>query len=143
MPYASVDDVAARLGRPITTDSETAQVNAWLSDIELIIRARIPGLDDLVTAGNPSEQAVVMVESNAVIRKIQNPEGKASERIDDYYYQLDANRAQGDLYLTDVEWDLLTPDTGSGGAFTITPYGAPDTRDDGTWITPTTWVPDP
>lgn len=143
MAYASVEDVSARLGRPITDASEVAQVTAWLADIELIIRSRIPGLDDLVDAGNPSDAVVVMVESNAVIRKIQNPEGKASERIDDYYYQLDANRAQGDLYLTDVEWGLITPNSGSGAAFTISPYGAPDTRCDGTWITPTTWVPDP
>lgn len=143
MAYATVEDVSARLGRPIADGSETAQVNAWLSDIELIIRSRIPNLDDLVTAGDLTEPVVVMVESNAVIRKIQNPEGKASERIDDYYYQLDVNRAQGDLYLTDVEWGLLTPDAGAAGAFTISPYGAPDTRSDGTWITPTTWVPDP
>lgn len=143
MPYATVEDVAARLGRPIATDSEIAQVEAWLSDVELIVRSRIPNLSDLVTAGNPSHQVVVMVESNAVIRKIQNPDGKASERIDDYYYQLDANAARGDLFLTDIEWDLLMPDTGSGRSFTITPYGLPDRRDCGTWITPTTWVPDP
>ena len=32
MTYANLSDVSTRLGRPITTDAEISQVNAWLAD---------------------------------------------------------------------------------------------------------------
>lgn len=139
MTYASVQDVADRLGRPITEPAEVTQVTAWLGDVEVIIRDRIPDLDDLVAAGNPTQDTVVMVEANAVVRMVRNPEGKTQERIDDYSWGLPANPYAGSLYLTEVEWGLLEPGA-SDGAWTIRPYAA---GRNGTWLHPDVWVPAP
>ncbi len=140
MTYANLSDVSTRLGRPITNPEEIAQVNAWLGDIEALILARIPDLADLVTAGNPSAAVVAMVEANAVIRKMKNPDGKVSEGIDDYNYRLNENTRRGELFLTDEEWALLTPD-GAEGAWTIRPGGALPGQ--GEWVHPDVWVPLP
>lgn len=140
MTYANLTDVSTRLGRPITDADEIAQVNAWLGDVEALILARIPDLADLVTAGNPSEAVVAMVEANAVIRKVKNPDGKVSEGIDDYNYRLNENSRKGELFLTDEEWALLTPDS-ADGAWTIRPGGP--LRVPGEWIHPDVWMPAP
>ena len=140
MTYASITDVSTRLGRPIVDSLEVAQVAAWLEDVEAIVLARIPGLADAVTAGRPTVATVVMVEANAVIRKIKNPDGKVAERVDDYDYRLNENSRKGELFLTDEEWGLLTPD-GPDGAFTIRPsYRA---NECGWWVHPDVWVPEP
>lgn len=140
MTYADVDDVAARLGRPITDADERRQVQAWLDDVELIIRAAIPDLDALVEAGEIDAQALAMVEANAVVRKVRNPDGKMQERIDDYSYGYSQDAARGDLYLTDDEWALILPH-GSRGAWTIAPGHRPYGQ--GEWVRPDLWVPLP
>lgn len=140
MTYAVLADVSTRLGRPITDTDEIAQVNAWLGDVEAMILARIPGLADLVAAGNPSAEVVAMVEANAVIRKIKNPDGKVSEGVDDYNYRLNENSRKGELFLTDEEWALLTPDS-ANGAWTIRPGGLLGAS--GEWLHPDVWVPSP
>ena len=129
MTYATVADVSTRLGRPVTSSTEISQVTAWLGDVEALILARISGFAAAVTAGAPAAAVVVMVEANAVIRKIRNPDGKVSENIDDYQYRLNPDAARGDLFLTDEEWAWLTPDSPSA-AFTVTPYGPTGFRTD-------------
>lgn len=141
MAYATITDVSTRLGRPISDPLEVAQVEAWIGDIESLIFARLPGLPAAVIAGVPTSTTVAMVEANAVIRKIKNPDGKVSEGIDDYNYRLNENSRKGELFLTDEEWALLTPGS-PDGAWTITPYRAIDRRR-GTWLHPDTWVPLP
>lgn len=138
--YANLTDVSARLGRPVTDATEVEQVNAWLSDVETLILARIPDMVARVGDNQPSSAVVAMVEANAVVRKVRNPEGKVSERIDDYDYRLNENAGRGELFLTDEEWALLSPGAGAG-AFTIRPYSV--TATSGTWVHPDTWVPAP
>ena len=140
MAYATITDVSTRLGRPIVDPSEVAQVEAWIGDVESLILARLPGLPDAVTAGLPTAATVAMVEANAVIRKIKNPDGKVAEGIDDYNYRLNENARKGELFLTDDEWALLAPGSPSG-AWTISPYGS--TRRRGSWVHPDVWVPLP
>ncbi len=125
MTYATVADVSTRLGRPIAEGTEVAQVQAWLDDAEAIILGRLPDLVAAVAAGVPSTATVVMVESNAVIRKIRNPEGYTSETIDDYTYRYNEQVRRGDIFFTDDEWALLRP-TVSGGAFSTQPGFVPD-----------------
>lgn len=139
MSYATVADVATRLGRPITDPGEVAQVQAWLHDAEAVILARIPTLSTLIADGAPTVAMLVMVEANAVIRKIRNPEGYTSETIDDYTYRYNEQVRRGDIFLTDEEWSLLLP--GQSGAWTITPSGA--RRRCGEWVHPDVWVPLP
>jgi hypothetical protein len=124
MTYANVSDVSTRLGRPISTADEIGQVNAWLEDVEALITARIPTLATLVAAGTPSTALVVMVEANAVVRKVKNPDGLSSETVDDYTYRRNDDARRGELFLTDDEWVLLMPT--SGGAFSVSPFFEPD-----------------
>src|SRR5690606_240528 len=111
MSYANVTDVSTRLGRPITSAVEIAQVNAWLSDVELMIRARIANLDALVAAGTIDEDSVVTVEASAVVRKMQNPEGlrQVTKSVDDgsVTKTRDTALSDGALRILDSEWEML------------------------------------
>ena len=140
MAYASGADVATRLGRPSKGTAESAQWDAWLNDVEAIINGRF-NLDQAVASGKPTEAVVKMIEANAVIRKINNPTGKRSERIDDYYYDYGERGSTAGLYLEDDEWALIAPNGSPDGAFTIRPYGADHRRGD--WVHPDVWVPLP
>ena len=127
MAYATVSDVEVRYGRTLTTP-ESAQVGAWINDLESEILERIPTLDGLVMLGRPSFATLRRVISAAIIRKLQNPAGLRTRTvaIDDYSTTetVDAANSAGYLGLTDDEWSLLLPGS-SGDAFTITPFGAP------------------
>lgn len=119
--YATVTDVTTRLGRPLADAVETAQVQAWIDDVEGLISSRIPALDDAVDSGAPTAAAVTAVVCAVVIRKINNPEGKLQERVDDYSYGLTATAVEhADLTLTNAEWGRLMPTSGVG-AFSIRP----------------------
>lgn len=133
MSYANVTDVQVRLGRPITSSAEIAQVTAWLTDVEALIKVRIPDLDQRVVTGQIDESIVSLVEAQVVVRKVKNPDGKQNERIDDYSYGLNTDAARGDLFLTDEEWALLLP-VSATGAFTIRPFGEPSSRGPQWWL---------
>lgn len=126
MAYATVSDVEVRYGRTLTA-SESAQVTAWIDDLEAEILERIPNISDLISAGRPTVGTLKRVECAAVIRKLQNPEGlrTTTVAIDDYSTTktVDSANSAGFLGLTDAEWNLLLPGT-SGDAFTIMPFGA-------------------
>ena len=127
MAYATVSDVEVRYGRTLTT-AEAAQVTAWIDDLEAEILERIPALEALVLLGRPTLGTLKRVISAAIIRKLQNPSGLRTRTvaIDDYSTTetVDSANSAGYLGLTDDEWSLLLPGSG-GGAFTITPFGAP------------------
>lgn len=106
MARAVPADVAKRLGRPLTED-ETTQAATLLADAELLIRARIKNLDDLIIAAKLDADLVVMVEANAVMRVIRNPEGLTGEVDGSYSYQLNWKEATGRLEIMDYEWSLL------------------------------------
>ena len=92
MAYATPVDVEARLGRPLD-ESETQVVSARLNDAELIIRSRIPDLDEKVLDGTVTEAAIVMVEAEMVLRLVRNPEGYTAETDGNYSYQISADVA--------------------------------------------------
>ena len=127
MAYATVSDVEVRYGRTLTM-AEAAQVAAWIDDLEAEILERIPMLEALIVLGRPTAGTLKRVISAAIIRKLQNPSGLRTRTvaIDDYSTTetVDSANSAGYLGLTDDEWSLLLPGSG-GGAFTITPYGAP------------------
>lgn len=121
MAYTTPTDVATDLGRPLT-DSEQTQVSAWINRVEARILQRIPDLPSrALDLGYLARLKGVVVD--VVVRKVRNPEGLRSERIDDYYYDRGAQSA--DLSLTDVEWGELLPEAASG-AFSTRPSYVPD-----------------
>lgn len=117
MAYALVSDVATTLGRAITDATEVDQVNAWISDAELIIRSRLGDLSAL------DADVLRLVIKEAVARRVRNPDGKDNERIDDYSYGLVDDAKKVGISITDEEWAMLSPDGSSSGAFmpTATP----------------------
>lgn len=117
MSYASVADVAARLGRPLT-DDERDLAAVLLDDAENLIRARIPDLDKRIADGRIRRELVVMIEANAVVRVLRNPGGYRSETAGDYSYTIDTRAAAGYLDIPDTDWRLIGV---RPGAFTITP----------------------
>lgn len=101
MAVAVVSDVEIELGRPISDPNETAQVQQWLERAERKIVKRLGPVAAL------DEDAVRDVEAMAVAAKALNPQGAASETIDDYTYRLPAETRQ--VTILDEWWDLLTP----------------------------------
>ena len=77
MTYATAEDVAARLGRELSTE-ETALVAVRLADVERMILRRVPDLAEKITAEDVDEADVVQVEADAVVRLVRNPEGYGS-----------------------------------------------------------------
>lgn len=118
MAYATPADVEARLGRELD-EAETLVVQTRLDDAELILKSRIPDLDQKIVEGVISEDAVVMVESEMVLRLVRNPEGYTSETDGNYSYQISAEVASGKLSVLPYEWGLLGI---RGGVYTIRPY---------------------
>ena len=117
MAFATVIDVATELGRPIVSD-EALQVQQWITRVESRIRLRVPNVD--VLAENPAYgDAVTGVIVAVVARKVLNPEGLRSERIDDYYADR-GSAGLADLWPTDTEWAELIP-ASSVGAFSTRP----------------------
>lgn len=111
-----VTDVAEALGRPIV-GPEIDQVQKWIDRVELRIRNRVADLDQRLEI--PAYRATFTgVVEDVVIRKIQNPEGMRSERIDDYYY--DRGDKTSDLWPTEAEWAELLPASGQS-AFSTRP----------------------
>lgn len=114
MTYATVSDVAAELGRPTPTDTDTlAQWGRWLARAESAILARIPDLTDRIVAGTVDITTVADVEASAVARVVRNPEGlrQVSKTIDDGTVSKtrDTVLSDGQLRITSEEWARLIP----------------------------------
>lgn len=117
MAIATVDDVQDRLDRELT-DDEKRLAATLLEDVEAIIRSRVRNLLRRAAADESYRQIVVMVEANAVLRVLRNPEGYRQETEGNYSYSLNAAVASGHLFVLGSEWELLGANR---GAFTITP----------------------
>ncbi|AEI11820.1 Gp19/Gp15/Gp42 family protein [Cellulomonas gilvus] len=117
--YATPDDVEVRLGRPLT---DPAQAVALLRDAEVLIRSRVLDLAARVADEPGFLDVVVMVEANAVVRVLRNPEGlrAVTVTVDDGSVTRTRDQATSDgaLRITDDEWDLLAP-VGLGEAASI------------------------
>ena|SRR5690242_6226480 len=122
MAYATVADVEARLGRELTPDEEN-QATVLLEDVEGMIRARITDLDERVAANPNYERIVIMVEANAVLRVIRNPDAYVSETDGNYSYQRAAAGASGMLEILPVEWDWLGGGSDMFQIVPVSPYG--------------------
>lgn len=117
MAYATPADVEVRLGRELTPE-ETAQVAELLEDVEMMIKLKIPDLDAKVADGTIPERLVILVEVNAVIRVLRNPDAFVSETDGNYSYTRSSDGASGYLSILPIEWEWLL---GDGGMFQIIP----------------------
>lgn len=113
MALATVDDVAVAIGRPISDGVERAQVDYWLTSAELIIQSRLGDLALL------DQDVLRFVETEAVAAKMQNPDGFASETIDDYTYRLPTETRR--VTILPEWWDMLSPRPRRARAYSVMP----------------------
>lgn len=106
MTYAEPSDVSGRLGRSLDA-SESTMVATRLADAERLLKARIPDLDQKITDGDVSIDLVKMIEANAVVRLVRNPNAYTGETDGNYSYQINWKTATGELEILDNEWALL------------------------------------
>jgi hypothetical protein len=97
---AALTDVEKALGRPLAAD-EIGRVVWWLNAAELQIGARLGDVSLL------NEEAVRYVEAEAAVARLSNPEGVASETIDDYTYRLPTESRR--VTILDEWWAMLSP----------------------------------
>jgi hypothetical protein len=112
------EDVAVALGRPISDTNEQAQITWWISAAELQIQARLGDLSLL------DQDVLNYVIVEAVAAKAQNPEGAASETIDDYTYRLPVESRR--VTILAEWWQMLAP-TVSSDTYSTRPGFEPDT----------------
>lgn len=129
MTYAEPSDVSGRLGRELSVD-EATMVTARLADAELLIRAKIPDLDAQIVAETIDVEIVKMIEANAVVRLVRNPNAYTGETDGNYSYQINWKTATGELEILDNEWALLGI---SQAMFVIAPLLPP-------WLTEPTYT---
>ncbi|AMU54498.1 Gp19/Gp15/Gp42 family protein [Mycobacteroides abscessus] len=104
--YAEPSDVSGRLGRSLDA-SESTMVATRLADAERLIKARIPDLDAQIVAETIDVEIVKMIEANAVVRLVRNPNAYTGETDGNYSYQINWKTATGELEILDNEWALL------------------------------------
>lgn len=128
---ATTIDVATRW-RPLT-QAETPVAWTLLDDAWSILQVRLPTIDARLTADTVDANLVRMTLANMVIRVLRNIDGKTSESIEDYSYTVNQLVAAGYLFVSADELNMLDPVGVSGSAFTIRPYGTPDTSVSSVW----------
>lgn len=106
MTYADPSDVSGRLGRSLDA-SESTMVATRLADAERLLKARIPDLDQKIADGDVSIDLIKMIEANAVVRLVRNPNAYTGETDGNYSYQINWKTATGELEILDNEWALL------------------------------------
>ena len=106
MKRTSTSSGVAYAMRPLDED-EKRVVAARLEDAELLLRSRIPDLDEKVTTGVLDQALVVMVEAEMVLRLIRNPDGLVQETDGSYSYSTSQKVASGLLEVLPREWTLL------------------------------------
>lgn len=121
--FTTVDSVNAYLGRTLSGD-ELRQAEFFLKSVEAAIISRVPDMAARLASGAVAQELLESVIAGVVVRKLTNPDGKMSERIDDYSYQRYPDAAKASLWLTDDEWALLLPDS-HRGAFSVRPSFGP------------------
>lgn len=116
--YGTTENVATRLGRTFTP-KQSAQCEYVLQQIELMIEEKLGPIEILESKGiRLSAVASVCVE--AAWRVMLNPGAKDNEKIDDYSYGLDDSVTSGGWYLSEAEWDRITPAVNNtSGSFSV------------------------
>lgn len=128
---ATVADIETRWR--LLSDQETTNATAFLGDAWVMLKRQMTrlGVDiDTEIAGDADLSAdTARVIATAVIRVLKNPDGKKSEKVDDYSYDLVDDAAAGELMFTDAELDSLIPGSGEKGrVFMVDPLADYETR---------------
>lgn len=120
MAYAETSDVAAHLGRPLTT-SESEQVQKWIGWLSGDIERKLTGIP---VDPSVAEQAV----TESIVTYMRNPDSALSvtASIDDGSVSKRYSTASGRVELLDHFWAKLGWVEPRRGAYSIRPHYAPD-----------------
>jgi hypothetical protein len=115
-------EIAVALGRPIPDigSTEDQQWSMWISDALMLIQRRHTDL------GLLDQDVLDYVVREAVVAQVRRPDDATSVdvRVDDGAVSRTYRSSAGRVTIRDEWWDLLDPDSGRGGAFSIRPYGS-------------------
>lgn len=106
MAYATVQDVADRLGRPLTPDEE-ARVHVLLGDAAALIDAHTGGL-----LGDPVPDAALRVNAQMVARVLAAgdvPVGAESQTVGPFAVRFGAGYTAGGVWLSSTDKQMLRP----------------------------------
>jgi hypothetical protein len=115
MAVTLVEDVATAIGRPISDADENAQVQQWISDVELLIGARLGDLTLL------DQDLLAYVEREAVVARMRYRQDRNSQRSTGNEDDTDTGEEHYFLRILDPWWALLSPGKTEGGAFSVRP----------------------
>jgi hypothetical protein len=123
MAVATYTDVAVALGRAISTPTEQAQVEWWLTGVELVIGNRLGDITLL------NQDVLQYVEVESVVAKVQRhgqSESSITVAVDDgsVTRRYENSVSAGDIL--DEWWQMLDPDSSTSSA-SIRPYFEADT----------------
>lgn len=140
--WTEFEDVTARwVGDNVPTDE--ALVGALIEDAEAVILAAYPRIEDRITAETLSQAVVTMVTVRMVTRLLRNPENLTywQQNVGPFGSGKNYGSGNTDIWLTDDERALLSPQ-GGRKAFTVNQgTEAVDGRSVITIIEPTTIEP--
>ena len=123
------ENVAVEIGRPTPLSSvDDARFQSWIDQALYLIGKRYP-IDSLDSA---DVDYVVLMAAAAHARNPENST-QVDVSVDDASVSKRYSSSLGRVSIWDDLWDLLDPAVSNDGAFTISPFGAPDRRGDGAW----------
>lgn len=137
MTVATPEDIAAWMGWDVN-DPAMAPVQRWLDALENLMRTRVPDFADRVAADVGYAARVRDIECAAVERKLRNPDGYASESVDNVALSYRSNAASGVLELTPGEWSDVGYRYGIG-SMRVTP-GRPPVPPAAPWWASDEWL---
>jgi len=121
------NDVAVEVGRPTPLSAaDEARIQSWIDQALYLIGKRY-------TVASLDTADVDYVVLMAVAAHARNPENstQVDVSVDDASVSKRYSTSVGRVSIWDDLWDLLDPAVSNDGAFTISPFGAPDRCGDG------------
>jgi hypothetical protein len=116
-PLAKVEDLVARLGREIDSDTDVDRATAVIEDASEFVREE--GHQTWVSPDDPTvltaPRVVRVITIRVAERAFRNPEGYSSEAAGDYSYQRNGAVGEGGMYLTERELKIIRRAAGRTG----------------------------
>lgn len=108
MSVITYQDVETAVGRPMSDQDEQEQVTQWISDVEMLIGARLGDLTEL------DQPLLAYVEREVVIARMRYRRDRNSQRSTSSEDDVDTGQEHYFLRVLNQWWALLSPETRAG-----------------------------
>ena len=123
------DDIAVELGRPTPlSGADSARFQKWIDQALYLIGKRYS-----VASLDPADVDYVVLMAVAEHARHADSAKKITVSIDDGNVSKEYDTPSSRVSIWDDLWSVLEPQVIGGGAFTISPFGAPDRLGDSSW----------